>query len=412
MNILYVSSHDQVGQQFNGYLLLNELRSKGFDARMFVQWSQIDRPGVVYHPEGKVRPKLNHGLSRLEKELSLHSILPIHSGDITKSDFYKNADIVHLQLIHASQFLSLLSLPKLGREKKLVFTLHDPWMLTGHCVHPMECQRWKTGCGKCPDLKRPFSIKTDTTALTWKLKKYIMDRTKVHLVVASRWMGRMVEKSPILSHLPRSIIPLGLVPNVFKPLDKRTCKKALGIPEDAFVVSFRAVPFSPFKGVEYIERALLNLKQPSQKQIWLLAFDSVGLIPNLTRKFKTIELGWMDESAKIVEALNASDVFLMPSTAEAFGMMAVESMSCGTPVIVFEGTALPSVIQAPRGGIAVPSEDPEALRIALESLMKNPGFYNELAKNGPEIVNEEYTVEKYVARHLELYKRLCDVHIT
>src|SRR6185503_15620020 len=120
------------------------MRKLGIDARMYVHHSQVDRPDVVYHPNSGI--VLNDFLSRIEKGFSLHSILPTHSSDIMKNNFYKEADIVHLQLIHASQFFSLLSLPSMGRQKKLVLTLHDPWMLTGHCVHPIECQRWKIGC--------------------------------------------------------------------------------------------------------------------------------------------------------------------------------------------------------------------------------------------------------------------------
>jgi len=232
----------------------------------------------------------------------------------------------------------------------------------------------------------------------------VMQRTNIHLVVASRWMESMVAESPILAHLPCTVIPFGLDRRDYKPLDKKACKQALGIPEDHFAVAFRAVPYSPFKGVEYIEKALLNLS--SSKPICLITFDSVGLVPNLARKFRIAELGWVNEPAKIAWALNAADVFLMPSIAEAFGLMAVESMACGTPVIVFEGTALPSVIQTPRGGIAVPSKDWKALKEALEALIKDTEFYESLVRNGLEIVSEEYTIDKYVGRHLDLYDQL------
>lgn len=408
MKVLFVSSHDLVGQQFNGYLLLDAMRKEGIDARMFVYHSQADRPGVVYKLGGKGCIFLNRRLSQVEEQLSLYSILPILSSDIMRHRFYKEADIVHLQLIHAARFFSLLSLPKMGRQKKLVLTLHDPWMLTGHCIHPIECERWKIGCGNCPDLQRPFPIKFDTTAFTWKINKWLFQHTSVHLVVASQWMDQMVANSPILSHLPRSIIPFGLDTQVFKPSNKKASRQSLGIPKDAFVVAFRAAPHSPFKGYEYIEKALLNLS--SKKPICLLTFDSVGQIPNLSNKFKIFELGWIIEPERMAQALNAANLFLMPSIAEGFGMMAIESMACGTPVIAFEGTALPSVIKAPRGGLAVPSRDWEALRTAIESLINNRELYEDLVRNGLEIVHEDYSIEKYVSRHLELYAQLTETN--
>jgi glycosyltransferase involved in cell wall biosynthesis len=401
---LYVSSHDFKGQQFNGYLLLEALRKQDIDARMFVHESRIDRPGVIYSPQSKIRRNINRGLAGLENQLSLYSVLPIHSSEIVRNGFYQEADIVHLQLIHPSRFISLFHLPRMGREKTLVFTLHDPWLLTGHCVHPIECERWMTGCGNCPDLTRTFPIKADTTAFTWQLKNLIMKRTNIHLIVTSEWMEDKVKNSPILSHLPYSNIPLGLDIQVFKPHDKKACKEFLGIPTNAFVIAFRAVPSSEFKGVKYIQEALLRITDKSN--IYLVTFDSKGVVPELTKEYKTIELDWIHEPAIISGVLNAADVFLMPSLAESFGMMAVEAMACGTPVIVFEGTALPSTIHAPHGGIAVPAKDSLALQRAIETLMSTPGLRSKLSHNGLQIVRKEYTLEKHVSQHLELYKQL------
>ncbi len=117
MKILYVSSDDLVGQQFNGYLLLNALRNRGVDARMYVHHAQVDRPEVVYHPKNGVGFFVNRVLSYAEKQFSLYGILPTLSHDIVSNSFYKETDIVHLQLIHASQFFSLFSLPSMGRQK-------------------------------------------------------------------------------------------------------------------------------------------------------------------------------------------------------------------------------------------------------------------------------------------------------
>jgi len=78
----------------------------------------------------------------------------------------------------------------------------------------------------------------------------------------------------------------------------------------------------------------------------------------------------------------------------AFGMMAVESMACGTPVIVFDGTALPDVIHAPEGGISVPARDSKALADAITGLLKDEQRYAQLVENGLRIVREEYSLRK------------------
>jgi glycosyltransferase involved in cell wall biosynthesis len=62
----------------------------------------------------------------------------------------------------------------------------------------------------------------------------------------------------------------------------------------------------------------------------------------------------------------------MPSMAEAFGMMAIEAMSCGRPVLCFEGTSLPGVTFAPDAGIAVPAADPAALAAVISNWIEHP----------------------------------------
>jgi len=68
----------------------------------------------------------------------------------------------------------------------------------------------------------------------------------------------------------------------------------------------------------------------------------------LSPKYGVVTPGWID-GEDLAIALSAADVFVMPSIQEAFGLMAVEAMACGTPVIVFDGTALPGVIMLRSG---------------------------------------------------------------
>ena len=95
--------------------------------------------------------------------------------------------------------LSIYSLIKIAEEKKVIISLHDPWFLTGRCVHFYDCLLWQKGCKKCPDLTTMFSFKEDNCQMLWKLKKYVFDNIDVDIVVPSKWMESLVKKSPILN---------------------------------------------------------------------------------------------------------------------------------------------------------------------------------------------------------------------
>lgn len=403
--MLQITAADSSGQQFNGLVLNRHLRKLGHSADLAVLHASLGENHVFELAQGPLISRINPRLTKLEERLGLQSLLPVASLSLYRDPRYLKADLVHLQVPHGVPMLSLFNLPIMSRQKAMLWTIHDPWLSTGHCIYPLDCNRWQTGCGKCPDLSRHISVSRDRTHFMWRIKKTILQHSKLHLVLASPWMMQFVAQSPILRHLPRHHIPHGVDTEIYKPGNKDRCRQELGIPLDAQVLLFRVPPpANTFKGVEQIKAALaaLQLKRPT----WLLVLDEIGRLEELRSKYQIMELGWLNDSLKIAKVFAAADVFLMPSSAEAFGLMAVEAMASGTPVIVAQGTALPQVVQAPRGGLAVPQNDAPALAAAIESIFDAPALKQKLIENALEIVRENYTVELYVQRHLELYKRL------
>lgn len=407
MNILQISGFDLLGKQVNGYLLHEYFLKRGHCSSMIVSSKSSNDEKVRSLSSTPFWNKLNVSLSNFQNKLSTHCILPTLSLKTYFMHYFREADIVNLQLIHNSQFFSLLNLPIMSRLKRTILSIHDMFMMTGHCVYSMDCEKWKTGCGACPDLQLPFVVQEDRTAENWNLKKWIFKNSKLDLVVGSPWQYERVKQSPILSHLPLHYIPYGVDTQEYYVRDKARCRARFGIPEHADVISFRSVPFSRnFKGTQFIEKALANY-QP-RKETYLLTFEGIGGLMSLRDKYKFVELGWVYDTDLIADALNATDIFLMPSTAEAFGLMAIESMACGTPVIVFEGTALPQTINAPSCGMAVPYEDSEALMGAINILLKDDAYRLNLRQNALQHVADKHTFEAYADRYLTLYEKLIN----
>jgi glycosyltransferase involved in cell wall biosynthesis len=404
MNVLQITAWDNLGQQFNGYQIHQELQRLGHYSQMLVNHKGFADTNI-YEVGNTFTRKIDRYLRAIEKRLSLYALLPISSYGIYYTQYFQKVDIIHLQLIHAESFFSLLNLPIISTKKKVIWTLHDPWLLSGHCVHSLDCDRWLTGCGDCPDLNLSIPVKRDTTALMWKFKHWIMHHADITLVVASEWMYQRVKQSPIVSHLPCHIIPLGLDTKVFKPLDKYKCREKLAIPMDAQVLGFRyQTTAESFKGWPWLEQALVELE--IEKPTYLLVFEGQGGMERLRDKYQIIELGWVHDQQHLAVIMGAMDIFLMPSIAESFGMMAVEAMACGTPVIAFENTALCDVIQAPKSGVAVRYQDAQALREAIANLLNDQGLRSQLAQAAVQLVKSEYETQTYLARHINLYENL------
>jgi glycosyltransferase involved in cell wall biosynthesis len=406
MRIVYVNAYDEAGQRFNGYLLHQALRGRGHDSTFVVADRTMNDPSVVGLGV-RLLHNLNWRLARLERRLGLQSVLPVLNLQMLAQAYYRRADIIHLQLLHPRPFFGLWTLPLMTLGRRVVWTVHDPWLLAGHCVHSLGCERWLTGCGQCPDLSIPLAVGRDATALNWRVKRWALALSKVHLVVASPWMERRVRRSPILRHHPCTVIPFGLDLDCFKPLDKAQCRQRLGIPPEARVLALRWQPQNIVKGSEYALRALELLPPGAVTHVLRFEGKSDTDMPSIRGRYQIIDLGWIDSGAAMAQALNAADVFVMPSIAETFGMMAVESLACGTPVVVFEGTALPEVVRAPQAGIAVEYRNAQALAAAIGRVLDDAGLRRGLVDRGLELVAREYAQATYIRRHLELYESLA-----
>jgi glycosyltransferase involved in cell wall biosynthesis len=403
MKILYISHSDLLGQQFNGYAILPELHRLGHNAFMAVDIKK-DLTNPYIHEIGSSRiRKINKYITWFENKLGSRNILPIQSLELFKHKWYLEADIVHLQLLHATTYFSLLQLKKMTKEKKVVWTMHDPWLTTGHCIYSLDCTGWMRACNKCPYLDLAFPIPRDTAWLNWRVKNYLMSQLHdINLIVASSYMENLIKTSAITSHLPVTKIHFGIDTTKFYPQKKELARKKLGLPLDAKIISFRSASYSPYKGTPNIEEALSAIS--SKHQIILATMDALGGLEKVRGRFPVYEIGWTDDPDRISTLLSASDIFLMPSTAEAFGLMALEAMACGTPLIVFDGTALPEVIGD--AGLVVPMRDSSALANAIDQLLENDDLRIHLGKNALRRIENHFTLQQFIDNHIKFYEKI------
>ena len=86
-------------------------------------------------------------------------------------------DALHLHNLHGGYF-DLRELPDFTARVPTILSLHDAWMLSGHCSHSFDCGRWETGCGNCPALWIYPAVPRDATAFNWKRKREIYSRSQ------------------------------------------------------------------------------------------------------------------------------------------------------------------------------------------------------------------------------------------
>lgn len=402
LHVAQVGALDTAGSRFNGADLHRRLVICGHDSRHVV-WKKLGADPWTYQlGTVPVRFGLYYGPRLFEKLLSFQSLFSLVPLALRMSAHFRTRDIIHYHIIY-SNFFSIAWLPYLTRAKPSVWTLHDMWALTGHCTCSYECERWKTGCGKCPDLEINIRMRHDRTAAMWNIKQKIYSSTDIDLIVASKWMLDKVRESPLLHHLRVHHIPFGIDTDLFFPHDKEEARTKLGIARNSIVVGFRSSLFRT-KALKVLKECLAKLS--TRQPVTLVTFDQKGLLEEFRGRYHLVELGWLVDIKLMAEAYSAMDVFVIPSLAESFNLMAIEAMSCGTPIVAFEKTAVPDVIFRDEAGIVVPYADGEALARAIERLADNADLRITLGQRARQLAVQHYRFEDHVDKIIAVYREV------
>lgn len=293
-----------------------------------------------------------------------------HSKAITRRLLKKldeiDPDVVHLHLllgyyINVEMMFKWLSVHRC----KVVWTLHDCWAFTGHCIHftYVKCDQWRTGCAcgvACPQKRTYPETFAGDGAVRWSYEQKkrlftMLPPERVQLITPSQWLADLTKQS-FLSKYDVKVVHNTINKEVFKPTPS-DFRERYGL-EDRFVVLGVASKWSERKGLTVFMRLARDLDSDrfavvvvglTEKQIeW--AKREAGAIVALPRT---------DSMVKLAEIYTASDVLLNPSAEETFGMNVAEAAACGTGAIVVEGSACAEVVN-PEQAVTVP-EDMEGL---------------------------------------------------
>lgn len=415
MRVLHINNTDLDGRGFSGYDLMYQMDALGVTSTQVVTHKTSDDPRVTELVLPPMPGALMQTIYAAERRLGVSVTMPLgtppvpaglsrRARAIASLPEFRRADVVHYHLIH-NRVLSVADLSWLSSLKPTVWTWHDPWAITGHCVYPMGCEGWLSGCSPCPHLEYHFALEDDTAGAQFHDKATAYAGAAMTVVVASDWMADLAARSPLLPpSTPVVTIPYGLDPARYRdPSHRRESRAELGIGADEFVVLFRATE-SRYKGLPTIASALA-LRAP-ERPTTLITVDTAGLVDDLSGHYTLHECGWLRDRDHYARLLNAADVLLMPSTAEAFGLMAVEAMASGIAVITAEGTALPAVTNAPEVGVVVPVDDAHALREAIDELSRDSQAAATRGALGRKLVLERYTTTQSARAHLDLYRQV------
>lgn len=319
-------------------------------------------------------------------------------------------DLLHCHNLHGDYF-DLRCLPELSGRVPVVFTLHDAWLLSGHCVHSFNCERWKTGCGKCPDLTIYPSIRRDATAYNWRRKRDVYRRSQVYIATPSRWLMDRVEKSMLFRAIKGSrVIPNGIDLEMFSPGDSEASRQKLALPLDARIIlaSANGIRHNPFKDYEMLRATLEKVRELSNRKSLICVVlgqegpaETIGAV-------RVLSVPYQSEEAMVVHYYRAADVYLHPTKADTFPTTILESMACGTPVVASAVGGVNEQIVDGITGYLVPPGNSDEMAQRTNNLLCSDDLREAIGTRCREHATRFFGVQRMVIAYFNWYQEIID----
>lgn len=243
-------------------------------------------------------------------------------------------DVIWMHNLHGYyiNFHLLFSWLKRHPEIKKYWTLHDCWAFTGHCAYftIAGCERWKEGCGHCPQLRTyPTSYGPDFSARNWRKKRLAFTGVQnLTLVTPPKWLADLTRES-FLAEYPVKVIHNTIDQKIFRPVSGNF-RKRYGL-EGCYMILGVAVGMDETKGFS----DMIKLRSLLSERYTIVLVGVTG------RQIRSLPRGMIGikrtaNQQELAEMYTAADVFVNPTHQDNYPTVNLEAASCGTPVLTYD----------------------------------------------------------------------------
>lgn len=306
-------------------------------------------------------------------------------------------DVVHLHNMHSHNAHLTLLFRYLKKKKiKVVWTFHDCWTFTSYCPHFImaKCDKWKTGCEHCPQYRK-YSLLFDRSRMLYRRKKELLTGLDMTVVTPSRWLADLVKQSFLKEH-PVTVVHNGIDLSVFHPMEN-SFREKYGIPPEKSILLGVTIDWGIVRARKGLD-VFLKLAETLDPDRYQIVLVGTGDEVDKDLPANIISIHRTQNAKELAEIYTASDLFVNPTREEVLGLVNLESLACGTPVLTFQTGGCPECIDETCGAV-VPCEDVEALTREIIRICETKPYSAEAcvarAKRFDQYVKYEEYIELY-----------------
>lgn len=412
MRLCLVNTTDLIGgAERCSFDLHTGLRRRGHDSTLVVGRMLSDDPHTIpcHYPAWDWMPRaaLHAYLGLTDTAL----VTPLRLSLLHPA--FRSAAVVNIHNMHGN-YWNFWTVPLLARRRPVVLTLHDEWLYTGDCVYAYGCDRWKQGCGRCPQMRlkfRPDLGGRDCTRVNLGLKRAALRRAnpgRVAVVSPSRWLAGRARDS-VLGRFPIHVIPNGIHLQDFQPRPRGDARGRLNIPSGALCFLMLANNLDdPRKGMPLLDQMLRRHALPAGARL-LLAGKGAEAVAAKFPGLPLHSLGYLKGAGQLSDAYSAADALLLLSSADNLPYAGIEATTCACPVIALNAGGIGEIIEDGVNGRLLPAgASAEDLAAALNTFSGlNDGQRREMGRRGRERAMRDFSEETFLNRYEELFLEMA-----
>ncbi len=356
----------------------------------------------------KFRAKIRHHIDKWPLKFYPHKSNGSFSPNWVPSNIARRVEPFHSDIVHMhwcqSNFVPTSALPHLGRA--LIWTFHDMWAFTGGCHYTEGCERYLDECGQCPILGS--TRQNDLSHWLWRQKRGVYQEIKrsLQIICPSNWLADVARRAPLLEGIPVHVVPNPINTQIFKPVDKTTARRLLGLPEKSPLLLWGATSKSDHrKGFDLLDIALIDYaSQPGAFPLGIITLGkSNGAMPAKSPNLQPWNLGFLQDEVSLSALYSAVDVVALPSRQENLSNTLAEALCCGIPCLAFAIGGNGDLITHKKNGYLAKPNDTKDMAVGLDWILKN--LRDEQRDSISMSAHEKLADEKLMPVFLNIYQK-------
>lgn len=373
----------------------HRLLSEGHTSQVLYSRGKRREEPHAFRVSGVWAGKTNHLISMLTGDV--YGGCGLQTRRILRHIRRYQPDVVHLQCING-YFVNIYRLLDFLKRQGIptVLTLHADFMFTANCGSALGCDKWQSGCGNCPELRRATnSLFFDRTASSFKKMQKAMEGfgDKLTVVGVSDWISQRAAKSPIMKDIKIVTVANGIDTSVFVPVSSQALENPSGAEKTVLWVTSH---FADGKG----RHDFLKLAESMRNEPY--RFVVVGENPPRCELKNVTFMGKVHDVRELASLYAAADVALCCSAQESFSLVCAEAQCCGTPVVAFDAGGVSETVRDGIGEV-VPLGDISAMADAVKRQSQKK---REISQEKLAVLHDRFDQTRMAEAYLSLYREL------